>query len=80
MQRIDRIRDGSLRLIIADPAPHYADGGWPEKFDLACPGHLEAKTPSEMKALAFRDGKNLSYRFNELKFFIGDNIYSVRRI
>ncbi|MDR2448324.1 MAG: hypothetical protein LBD58_13710, partial [Treponema sp.] len=60
---------GDLGFIIVDPVPYYADGGWPEKFDFAYPGHLEAKTPDEMKALAFLDGKTIFERFNELRFF-----------
>jgi len=58
-----------LRFIIVDPTPYYEDGGWPDKFDFAYPGHLEANTPDEMKALAFLDGKTIFDRFDELMFF-----------
>jgi hypothetical protein len=60
---------GGLGYIIVDPIPYYADGGWPEKHDFAYPGHLEAKTPEEMMALPFLDGKTIFERFDELKFF-----------
>ncbi|GHV42001.1 hypothetical protein FACS1894187_24020 [Synergistales bacterium] len=33
------------------------------------PGHLEAKTPEEMTALPFLDGKTIFERFGELQFF-----------
>jgi hypothetical protein len=69
IEAMGSLRDDSLRFIIVDPAPYYDDGGWPEKHDFAYPGHLEAKTPDEMKALAFLDGKTIFERFNELRFF-----------
>ena len=60
---------GTLKYIIVDPTPYYEDGGWPEKFDFAYPGHLEAKTPEEMISLPFLDGKTIFERFGELRFF-----------
>jgi hypothetical protein len=33
------------------------------------PGHLEAKTPEELIALPFLDGKTIFERFDELRFF-----------
>jgi hypothetical protein len=62
-------RNSSLRFIIVDPVPYYEDGGWPEKYDFAYPGHLEAKTPEEFKALPFIDGKTIIECFDELRFF-----------
>jgi hypothetical protein len=62
-------RNSSLRFIIVDPVPYYEDGGCPEKYDFAYPGHLEAKTPEEMAVLPFLDGKTIFERFEELKFF-----------
>jgi hypothetical protein len=50
-------------------AYYEADDGWPKKYDFAYPGHLEAMTPQEMKALLFLDGKTIFERFDELKFF-----------
>lgn len=69
IEGIGSLRDNSLRFIVVDPAPYYNDGGWPEKYDFAYPGHLEAKTPDEMKALAFLDGKTIFERFDEIRFF-----------
>jgi len=69
IEGIGSSREGSLRFIIVDPDPYYKDGGWPDKYDFAYQGHLEAKTPNEMKTLAFLDGKTIFERFSELRFF-----------
>jgi hypothetical protein len=58
-----------LGYMIVEPSAYYADGGWPEKFDFAYPGHLEAKTPEELIALPFLEGKTIFERFDELRFF-----------
>ena len=61
--------------IIVDPFPYYRDGGWPDKFDFAYPGHLEAKTAEEFIMLPFLDGKAIFERFDELRFFDISPIY-----
>ena len=69
IEAFSRKRNDSLRFIIVDPIPYDADGGVPEKADFAYPGHLEAKSPEEMMALPFLDGKTILERFDELRFF-----------
>jgi len=40
-----------------------------ENLQTAYPGDLQARTPEEMMALPFLDGKTIFERFDELRFF-----------
>jgi len=67
----DYLIEGFIEIgyIIVEPTLYYKEGGYPEKTEAAYPYHLQAKTPKEMMALPFLDGKTIFERFDELRFF-----------
>jgi hypothetical protein len=68
----DYLIEGDRRgFIIQDPrvGHNYSDS---QDFPyLDHPGHEQAKTPAELRALPFLDGKTLFERFDELRFYDG---------
>jgi hypothetical protein len=59
-------RDGNGYLI---QDPKIGANGQPTTGYTNYPGHMEAKSPEQLMALPFLDGKTIFERFYELRFF-----------
>jgi hypothetical protein len=65
------VEDGNNGFIIQDPRVGLNKSN-PKAYPyLDHPGHEQAKTPAELRALPFLDGKTIFERFDELRFYDG---------